>query len=132
MAERRAIDPLRYIVPGGSLVMVPAIVCRFLIGHVKIVELHAKYRGMRPEIDAVVDAIRMVDLHAQRSALGTAVAPSPEPAPSSTWYSTSEAAGRLGVTDRAVRKWCATGRLPAVRIAGRWQIAAEDLNRHRP
>ncbi|WP_062893339.1 helix-turn-helix domain-containing protein [Mycobacterium avium] len=40
---------------------------------------------------------------------------------------TPQAAARLGVTDRTVRRWCATGRLPARWHGGRWYISEHDL-----
>lgn len=43
------------------------------------------------------------------------------------WISTSTAAALLDVTDRAIRKRIATGRLPATRHGGRWLIHREHL-----
>lgn len=123
----RPINPERYIVPGGTVVLLPASACRFLVGYVNLIEMHSRYRGMNPEIDAVVQAIRAVDLHAQRSANGTQVAAEPEQPARSQWYSTGQAAERIGVTDRAVRKWCSDGTIPATRIAGRWRITSHDV-----
>lgn len=40
---------------------------------------------------------------------------------------TPQAAERLGVTDRTVRRWCATERLPARWHGGRWHINEHDL-----
>lgn len=40
---------------------------------------------------------------------------------------TPEAAERLGVTDRTVRRWCQTERLPARWHGGRWVIDEHDL-----
>jgi excisionase family DNA binding protein len=39
-----------------------------------------------------------------------------------TWLTTAETARRLGVTDRAIRKWIALGRLPATKCGGRWLL----------
>lgn len=40
---------------------------------------------------------------------------------------TPQVAERLGVTDRTVRRWCATERLPARWHGGRWHINEYDL-----
>lgn len=40
---------------------------------------------------------------------------------------TPQAAERLGVTDRTVRRWCQTERLPARWHGGRWHINEHDL-----
>lgn len=40
---------------------------------------------------------------------------------------TPQAAERLGVTDRTVRRWCQTERLPARWHGGRWYIDERDL-----
>jgi excisionase family DNA binding protein len=39
-----------------------------------------------------------------------------------TWLTTREAARRLGVSDRAIRKWIASGRLAATKRGGRWLL----------
>jgi excisionase family DNA binding protein len=46
---------------------------------------------------------------------------------SELWMSTSQAAKTLGVTDRCVRKWCATGRLRATLSGSRWLIDRNSL-----
>lgn len=43
----------------------------------------------------------------------------------------TEAAALLGCTDRAIRKACTEGRLPAVKLGNAWFIDAQDLDRHR-
>lgn len=45
----------------------------------------------------------------------------------SVWMSTSTAAALLGVTDRAIRKRIATGKLPATRHGSRWLINRNHL-----
>jgi excisionase family DNA binding protein len=58
-----------------------------------------------------------------RSGVGTKVAVArTDPRNLETWLTTAEAASRLGVTDRAIRKWIAIGRLPAVKHGGRWVL----------
>jgi excisionase family DNA binding protein len=51
----------------------------------------------------------------------------PKQEESDQWLTTAEAAGELGVTDRAIRKRIATGRLPARRRGWQWQIDRNDL-----
>jgi excisionase family DNA binding protein len=42
--------------------------------------------------------------------------------------STTQAAHEMNVTDRCVRKWIHTGRLPATMSGARWLINRNDLN----
>lgn len=50
------------------------------------------------------------------------------PQESNTWITTTQAAQQLGVTDRAIRKWCRNGRIPATRCGNRWLIHQRHLN----
>ena len=43
------------------------------------------------------------------------------------WATTKEAAGLLGITDRAVRKRIATGSLVARRLGGQWFIDTKEI-----
>lgn len=71
-------------------------------------------------------ALAALHLAAERSESGTELtAEQDKTQQSDTWMSTSEAAKALGVTDRCVRKRCATGQLDAVMSGGRWLV-----NRH--
>jgi hypothetical protein len=48
----------------------------------------------------------------------------------SAWLTTSDAAARLGIGERAVQKRCAAGTLTARRTdEGRWEVAADSLPR---
>ena len=47
---------------------------------------------------------------------------------STGWVTTVQAARSLGVTDRCIRNWIATKRLPARRHAGRWLIERHHLD----
>ena len=47
---------------------------------------------------------------------------------SEAWLSTAEAAHEMKVTDRCVRKWIHTGRLPATMSGARWLINRSDLH----
>jgi|SRR6185369_1429019 excisionase family DNA binding protein len=44
------------------------------------------------------------------------------------WLSTTEAAHEMKVTDRCIRKWIHTGRLPAIMSGARWLIKRNDLH----
>ncbi|MGC0271727.1 helix-turn-helix domain-containing protein [Pseudactinotalea sp. Z1739] len=44
---------------------------------------------------------------------------------------TGQAASLLGIGERAVRQAIQRGRLPAVRVGGRWVIEREDLEQYR-
>jgi excisionase family DNA binding protein len=44
-----------------------------------------------------------------------------------TWLTTADAASRFGVTDRAIRKWIATGRLPAIKCGGQWLLNSNHI-----
>ncbi|MFN3003261.1 helix-turn-helix domain-containing protein [Mycolicibacterium wolinskyi] len=46
---------------------------------------------------------------------------------SDMWMSTKEAAQALNVTDRCVRKWCATGRLHAEFVGARWLVNPNSI-----
>lgn len=83
------------------------------------------------------DARRALDEHAARdssgsapgSASGSAVVPHPDDEPHTVvggtpgWISTTDAAARLGISSRAVRKRCATGTLAGTQDDnGRWLV----------
>ena len=79
-------------------------------------------RDTDPVAYEVLAALRLASL-AYRSGSGTKLAVvQPGRQESETWLTTVEAASMLGVTDRAVRKRIAAGRLPAVKPGGRWLI----------
>jgi excisionase family DNA binding protein len=85
-------------------------------------------RATDPLAYEVLAALHLAAL-SRRSGIGTkgAVAPA-EPQQSDVWMTTIEAAADVGVTDRAIRKWIATDRLPAKRHGGRWLINRNDIH----
>jgi putative resolvase len=44
-------------------------------------------------------------------------------------YSTREACGILGITNRTIRRWIKEGRIRAVNIGGRWRIPESEIRR---
>ena len=79
-------------------------------------------RSTDPDAYAVLAALHIAAL-SHRSDNGTkhVAAQSPQQQ-SDLWFTTTEVASLLRVTERAIRKWCAVGRLPATKIGGRWVI----------
>lgn len=47
----------------------------------------------------------------------------------STWLTLSEASERLGISKEQARRWCKSGRLPAVRKGLWWRVAPDELTR---
>jgi len=47
----------------------------------------------------------------------------------STWLTLSEASERLGISKEQARRWCKSGRLPAVRKWLWWRVASDELTR---
>jgi excisionase family DNA binding protein len=111
----------------GPGVYLSARVCAYLNRHAGLEQFRLSNRGIDPEVDAALVAIRLLELHFRNSATGTKEAAKPELAASSKWLSTTETADRLGITDRGVRTAIADGRLKAENIAGRWRINLENL-----
>ncbi|MFJ1510909.1 helix-turn-helix domain-containing protein [Cellulosimicrobium funkei] len=116
----------------GPAVVVPARVAAWLEARAGLSGLRVKARGIDPEVDAVLVAIRVVGLAWRDSATGSHVEPEPEvPRGSSQWLSTGQAADLLGITDRAVRLAISENRLPAQQVAGRYRITRADVEHYR-
>jgi excisionase family DNA binding protein len=84
----------------------------------KVLQLAAPRRNGRPLPDDIRQAL--AELDTARSASGTTV--DSEAVPVRAYESVADAALRLGITDRAVRKRCAAGRLPATRVGRVWLV----------
>lgn len=85
-----------------------------------------------PEAYEILTALRLASLQ-HRSDTGTeTTATQTNPQQSTTWITTTQAAQQLGCTDRAVRKWCSNGRIPATRCGGRWLIQPHHLKFQKP
>lgn len=115
----------------GPAVVVPARVAAVLERYADLTGLRVRTRGVDPEVTHVLEALRYAALTWRSSAIGTAEAVRPEPAASSDWLSTREAADLLRVTPRAVRKSIALGKLPSQRVGNRHRISREDLEHYR-
>lgn len=114
---------------GAPVVVIPARVCAWLERHARLNEVRIRERGSDPEVDAVLVALRLAALTWRTTATGSPVAAKPEEPASlnQMWFSSREAADRLGVTDRAVRLAIQERRLNAASINGRWRITKEDI-----
>lgn len=118
----------RYVVDELS-VLVPARVASVL--HEFLTPLRIQLRGRDSQVDRVLLDIAQIAM-AFRSPLGTPVVPQREPAGDlSEWMSTTNAADRLGITSRAVRRAIDEQRLPARFDDGRWRIAREHVEQYR-
>lgn len=114
----------------GPAVVLDARTCAFLERYAGLAKLRIAAAADR-HVAAQLVAIRDAAATWRGSATGTTVATKPEPAASSQWLSTSEAAELLAVGPRAVVKAIARGRIPATRAGGRWRISREDLEHER-
>lgn len=114
----------------GPVVTVPARIAAWLDHRLQMARLRAEIRGRDSELDSVLVAMAVAAAAWRTSATGSADTPGPPIGSHSGWLTTSEAAQRLGVTDRAIRIAIATERLPAEKVGDRWQIAAEDVEHY--
>ena len=124
-----ALDPSRFIVPGGHAVMLTPTVVAFLCRHTNAEIVAQQIQGRNPEIDAAMVAMRRVERAFGRPQPDQKRADPADREAQSGTCSTRQAAARLGVTERAVRRWCTTGQLPATQIDGRWRIPTHQLKR---
>ena len=107
--------------------VVPARVWHFLERYCGARDLQARVRGRDGEVDNVLEALHAATVFWAASVTGTTVRQQAEVAPRSKKLSTTEAADLLGITDRAVRIACSSGRLVAEQVNGRWQIDREAI-----
>jgi excisionase family DNA binding protein len=112
----------------APIVILPARVAAWLERHAGLNDLRVRARGADPEVDSVLQALHRASLHWRTTVTGSNQAPAPEaPTELNQWLSTTQAADRLGITDRAVRLAIAEHRLPATSLNGRWRITREDI-----
>ncbi|MGW0456045.1 helix-turn-helix domain-containing protein [Gordonia sputi] len=116
----------------GRIVVVPGRVAAWLEKRCGLNELRVSVRGCDSEVDSVLMALRLAALEWRSAATGTETTASAEPpAISEAWVTTTQAAGMLGISDRAIRKAIAENRIPATRVGNAWRIAREDLEHYR-
>lgn len=117
----------RHILPDGS-VAVPPRIAAWLERKAGVTrERRIAIRDSDPAAYEVLAALRLAALRSS-SGCGTKVAAQQHLTQElRVWMNTSTAAALLGVTDRAIRKWIATGKLPATRHGGRWLINRNHL-----
>lgn len=125
------IAPGRYLLANGDGVVVPARVIAWIARRAHLDQLRIAARGMGDaELDSVLLACRISALTAGK--FRPHVATPPEPKSPSKWVGCGGAAAALGVTDRAIRKAAAEGRLQATKTAdGAWRIARADVEQFR-
>lgn len=123
--------PERYLLPEGCGAIVPARIAALIYRTTDLARVRTELRGNDAEADAALMALHIAALKWRGSATGTEQAPTAEPAASSPWLSTSEAADMLNVTPRAVRKAITAGKLNAQQLDGRHRINREDLEHYR-
>lgn len=97
-----------------------------------IAELRTRALGVDPELYDQLKSLHESSIDWRNSATGSQVAAVPELAAESTqWMSTSEVAGRLGITDRAVRAAIERKALKATVIGRSYRISREDMEHYK-
>ena len=125
MTQRTASDLVFGL--GGPVVVVSGRVAAILNHKAKLDDFRVKVRGIDPELDASLAALKFVAEQWRTSATGSPEAPVAEAAASSEWVSTSQAGNDLHVTDRAIRLAIKEGRLEARQVGRAWRIHREEL-----
>jgi excisionase family DNA binding protein len=114
---------------GQLVVEVPAAIAADLVALVR--QRHRAMRGLSPLRDSCLSAL-IIGAEDWRQQVGTNGPPRPEPPPRSPVMTATRAADVLGITDRAVRKACAAGRLEAELVDGRWRITRASVQAYEP
>ncbi|RII94557.1 helix-turn-helix domain-containing protein [Clavibacter californiensis] len=110
---------------GGPIVVLPGRVAAYLERYAGLDDFRKRIRGHDAEVYAVLYDLHRAALVWRESATGTPHEVRPEPA--AEWFTTAEAAARVGITDRGIRRAIAEKRL-AARLVGRsWRISRTDL-----
>lgn len=120
-----------HIQPDGSVTVPPRIAAWLEKKAGLNAERRIALRDADPAAYAVLAALHLAALNRDSSDCGTKIA-APQRAAQElqVWITTSEAAEYLGVTDRAIRKMIAEGKLPAQRPGGRgrWLVDRRHVN----
>jgi len=112
----------------GPVVIVPGRAAAWLDSRLNLRALRTAVRGHDPEVDAVLVALGVAAAAWRQSVVGTDQRTPAEPAP--LWLTTREAADRLDVTDRAVRRALAEQRLNGRRTNGGWLVDRESVEHY--
>ncbi len=119
--------PAEYYVHGDQAV-IPGHVAAMLNQWAGLNRYREQNPGRNPDLDEVLRALLIVERRWRASATGSRNAAKPEVEEgSNTWMTTTRAADRLGITDRAVRTAIDEKRLPAEKVDGRWRISTDAL-----
>jgi excisionase family DNA binding protein len=114
------------VIGDATAVWVPAHVIRVLLRDARLGEYRVRRRGADPDVDAVLIAMRLVDL---ATTPGQPVAPTVDTsAPSERRLSPRQAADRLGVSPRSIRRWITRGDLPANRDRAGYVLNPDDVD----
>lgn len=111
----------------GPVVTVSARVAAVLMRCAGLETYHYSNRGIDPEVDQTLIALKVVALHWRGSATGTKNAPTPELDAQSEWLSTEQAGSALAMTGSAIRKAIRENRLQANRVGRAYRIDREQL-----
>ena len=117
--------------PREPAVLISARTAAWLERYGGMTSLRVRVRGIDPAISAELEQLREAAMSWRGSSTGTEEATKQEPATSSKWLSSTQAADLLGVTPRAVVKAIDRGLLLAIRLGNRWRISREDLEHYR-
>lgn len=127
----RAAEQMTFGGGRGPVVIVSARVADYLNRHAGLGLYRKTHRGHDPEVDAALLALAVVGGAWSGTGTGTSVAAPAEPVRRSTSLGSAEAAARLGITSRAVRRAIAEDRLKATRIGNAWRINTADIEHYR-
>lgn len=125
-----------HINPDDGSVVVPRMAAKWLHEWAPVpYERRLMLRERDPEVYAVIGALRLSALSEPESWPATSdhgnrMAKKDKPqqkSESDRWLTTRSAADLAGITDRAIRTWIATNRLPACRHGHAWRINRADL-----
>lgn len=118
----------RHIQPDGSVTVPPRIAAWLESQAGLTADRRINLRTTDPEAYVALAALHLAALSSDSGTEQSAG--QRNTARSEMWLSTSEAAKAMNVTDRCVRKWCATGRLRAQLVGGRWLINPNSIALH--
>lgn len=116
--------PAAYVSPSGD-VMVPPEIARILCRYAGLDGFRQRVRGRRPDLDALLEALRVAGERWAISDHGSEQAETPE-APAE-WLSPKQVADRTGLTTRRITQLIGEERIEATWRDGRWLISRESF-----